>query len=117
MPNGPSLPLPNQHTSGPKWPTNSILFRDPFRPPLPPSEQVVRWLWGSYLTPKRNADIGCIARVWDWWSRNASAYGIGMDGWSGTWNATPRNQHSLMQFQDGNLMSVARPSSPGDEQP
>jgi hypothetical protein len=53
----------------------------------------------------------------DWWSRNANAYGIGMDGWSGTWNATPQNQHSLMQYQDGNLMSVARPSSPGDEQP
>ncbi|OQE32934.1 hypothetical protein PENFLA_c001G09757 [Penicillium flavigenum] len=52
----------------------------------------------------------------DWWSRNASAYGIGMDGWSGTWNATPQNQHSLMQYQDGNLMSVARPSSPDDEQ-
>ncbi|CAG8298642.1 unnamed protein product [Penicillium nalgiovense] len=52
----------------------------------------------------------------DWWSRNANAYGIGMDGWSGTWNA-PQNQHSLMQYQAGNLMSVARPSSPGDEQP
>ncbi|KAJ5266170.1 hypothetical protein N7524_007188 [Penicillium chrysogenum] len=52
----------------------------------------------------------------DWWSRNANAYGIGMDGWSGTWNATPQNQHSLMQYQDSNLMSVARPSSPDDEQ-
>ncbi|CAI7627405.1 unnamed protein product [Penicillium viridicatum] len=52
----------------------------------------------------------------DWWSRNANAYGIGMDGWSGTWN-TPQNQPSLIQYQDGNLMSVAQPSSSGDEQP
>ncbi|CAI7664835.1 unnamed protein product [Penicillium glandicola] len=53
----------------------------------------------------------------DWWSRNASAYSIGMDGWSGTWNPTPQNQPSLTQYQDGNLMSVARPSGSGDEQP
>ncbi|KAF4764831.1 hypothetical protein HAV15_003145 [Penicillium sp. str.  len=55
----------------------------------------------------------------DWWSRNANAYGIGMDGWSGsgTWNTPPPNQPSLIQYQDGNLMSVAHPSSPGDEQP
>ncbi|KAJ5607392.1 hypothetical protein N7537_004011 [Penicillium hordei] len=53
----------------------------------------------------------------DWWSRNANAYGIGMDGWSGTWNTPPQNQPSLIQYQDGNLMSVAQPSSSSDEQP
>ncbi|KAJ9493182.1 hypothetical protein VN97_g79 [Penicillium thymicola] len=51
----------------------------------------------------------------DWWSRNANAYGIGMDGWSGTWNTPPQNQPSLIQYQDGNLMSVAQPSGSGDE--
>ncbi|CAG8909203.1 unnamed protein product [Penicillium egyptiacum] len=53
----------------------------------------------------------------DWWSRNANAYGLGMDGWSGAWNATPQNQHSLIQYQESNLMPVARPSSPSNEQP
>ncbi|KAJ5799793.1 transcriptional regulator family: Fungal Specific TF [Penicillium psychrosexuale] len=51
----------------------------------------------------------------DWWSRNANAYNIGMDGWSSTWNTASQNQPSVIQYQDGNLMSVARPSSSGDE--
>lgn len=52
MPNAPSLPLPNQHTSGPKWPTNSILFQDPYRPPLPPTRTSGTMALGLVSHPK-----------------------------------------------------------------
>lgn len=35
-PSGPSLPFPNQHISGLKWPTNSLPSKDPFQLPLLP---------------------------------------------------------------------------------
>ncbi|KAJ6139626.1 hypothetical protein N7471_006112 [Penicillium samsonianum] len=100
-PNGPNLPLPNQHISGPKWPTSSLPSKDPFQPPLLPIQ----------------TSENLVEESQDWWSRNANAYGIGMDGWSGTWNTTPQNQPSIIQYQDRNLMSVAQPPSTGDEQP
>lgn len=53
----------------------------------------------------------------DWWSRNPPAYGIGMDNWSGTWDATPQNQPPLIQYHDGNIVPVAHPSTSGPEQP
>jgi hypothetical protein len=53
----------------------------------------------------------------DWWSRNASAYAIGMDQWNGSWNASPQGQPPLIQYQNGSLLSVAHPSTPGAEQP
>ncbi|KAJ5120652.1 uncharacterized protein N7515_010040 [Penicillium bovifimosum] len=53
----------------------------------------------------------------DWWSRNASAYGIGLDQWNGAWNAPSQDQPPLIQYNNGGLLSVARPSTSGAEQP
>ncbi|KAK4870575.1 hypothetical protein LT330_004923 [Penicillium expansum] len=100
--------------------------------PAPSSPHPNRWYDGSgaHISPPNATPTSVASPVsgydgtenlveesQDWWSRNASAYGIGMDGWSGTWNATPQSQPSLIQYQDGNLMSVAQPPSSGDEQP
>ena len=47
----------------------------------------------------------------DWWSRNA-AYGMGMGNWSGAWNGAPPNPQPHIQYQNGNLVSVAQPPGP-----
>ncbi|KAJ5783001.1 hypothetical protein N7457_004775 [Penicillium paradoxum] len=52
----------------------------------------------------------------DWWSRNASAYGIGMDNWNNTWNPSPQNQ-PMVSYHQANLMPVSQPSPTGPEQP
>ncbi|KAJ5492266.1 hypothetical protein N7453_010363 [Penicillium expansum] len=73
--------------------------------PAPSSPHPNRWYDGSgaHISPPNATPTSVASPVsgydgtenlveesQDWWSRNASAYGIGMDGWSGTWNATPK---------------------------
>ncbi|KAJ5677990.1 uncharacterized protein N7477_003623 [Penicillium maclennaniae] len=49
----------------------------------------------------------------DWWSRNATALGLGMENWGGPWSPDVSNPHLQYENNPSQFMPMGRRSSPG----
>lgn len=100
---GPSAPSPN---TGAWYDTSGAGIEAPIAAQTSPS--ISKALPVSGMDGTENL----VEESQDWWSRNAAALGLNMEGWSAPWSPEMPNHPSHLPFDNSHLMPMGQHTSP-----